>query len=218
MGFLADCLGSRRFKKEVAQWFRDRGDETLRIEYPLSDSALVLDVGGFRGDFAEAIHQRYGCHVHVFEPVAEYCAQLRERFGRNPKVVIHEFGLGAKSRHVELSLMNDGTSHIHRGLGGATTGGRVIAFDEFALSEEIERVDLMKVNIEGAEFELLEHILDSGWVNKIENIQVQFHLFVDDAQDRRAMIRRRLAATHELTYDYYFVWENWRRKKGSGDA
>jgi hypothetical protein len=41
---------------------------------------------------------------------------------------------------------------------------------------------------------------------------VQFHDFVPNAEPRMRQIQQALAETHELTYAYPFVWENWRRK------
>ena len=76
----------------------------------------------------------------------------------------------------------------------------------------IERIDLMKINIEGGEYDLLEHLIKTGWIDKIINIQVQFHDFVENAEARMLAIQNDLAKTHELTYQYKFVWENWRLK------
>ena len=47
----------------------------------------------------------------------------------------------------------------------------------------------------------------------IANIQVQFHDFVLDAESRMKSIQADLRKTHELTYQYDFVWENWKLKK-----
>ena len=44
---------------EVARWFKDKGDQTLRLDFPLLDSnSIVFDVGGYAGDFANKIHQK----------------------------------------------------------------------------------------------------------------------------------------------------------------
>ena len=70
----------------------------------------------------------------------------------------------------------------------------------------------MKINIEGGEFDLLDQLIKSKLVTRIDNIQVQFHNFFDNSKDRREGIRKQLKQTHYLTYDYYFVWENWKLK------
>jgi len=70
----------------------------------------------------------------------------------------------------------------------------------------------MKINIEGSEYDLLEHLLETNYVKIIKNIQVQFHDFVPNAEKRMKRIQEKLQKTHYLTYQYPFVWENWRIK------
>ena len=54
------------FLLEAARWFRDKGDETLRLDYPLTQESIVFDLGGYHGDFAAAVYERYGCKVYLF--------------------------------------------------------------------------------------------------------------------------------------------------------
>ncbi|MDA8326743.1 MAG: hypothetical protein M0033_11065, partial [Nitrospiraceae bacterium] len=61
-------------------------------------------------------------------------------------------------------------------------------------------------------YDLLDHLIETGVVNQIGNIQVQFHDFAPNAESRMSDIQRKLALTHKLTYQYRFVWENWERK------
>ena len=56
---------------------------------------------------------------------------------------------------------------------------------------------------------LLESLLDHDYVRRIDHLQVQFHDFFADAQQRRDAIQQRLRATHELDYCVPFVWESW---------
>ena len=39
-----------------------------------------------------------------------------------------------------------------------------------------------------------------------------FYLKISNRFKDREIIRKKLAKTHELTYDYYFIWENWKLK------
>jgi len=77
---------------------------------------------------------------------------------------------------------------------------------------EISIVHFMKINIEGGEYDLLEHLLESGFISSITNIQVQFHDFVPNAEVQMNKIQHELSKTHSLTYQYPFVWENWQKK------
>lgn len=39
----------------------------------------------------------------------------------------------------------------------------------------IDDIGLMKINIEGGEYELLERMIELGIINKVKDIQIQFH-------------------------------------------
>lgn len=197
-----------------AAWLAVAGDQTLRLDYDLNVDSLVVDIGGFEGNWASEIFLRYGCSVEVFEPVAEYAEAIAHRFLKNPKVGVHAFGLGSAQKSVSISCMGDATSAIRGGVSDRKV--EIRAFSEWHKSVGSPNIDLLKINIEGMEYELLEHILgEPGLIEKIENLQVQFHDFVENAGPRMRSLTARLRETHLPTYRYYFVWENWRRRKPS---
>ena len=200
----------KRFKRAKDAWFRRHGDDTLRLDYPLTANSIVFDVGGYQGDFAAAIHARFGCFVHVFEPVAVFRERMTERFAGMPKIIIHPFGLAAAAGQVRVNLAAESSSHI-KPAGEAGELCELRAFSVVAQSLGVREINLLKMNIEGAEFELIEHMLAQGWAERIVDLQVQFHLFAPQAAKRRRNLRRGLRHTHRLTYEYYFIWENWRR-------
>jgi hypothetical protein len=74
----------------------------------------------------------------------------------------------------------------------------------------------MKINIEGGEYELLEHLINSGLVSRIRRMQIQFHDFVPDAVARRARLVEALARSHRQSWSYYFVWEEWLLRDDDG--
>lgn len=192
-------------------WWREQGDGTLRLDYDLHEDSVVFDLGGFQGQWASDIYARYRCTIHVFEPVSGYAANIRRRFARNPNIIVHDYGLAGATRVERIAICGDGSSTLKRG--GPSETIRLADAVEFLEREEIEEIDLAKINIEGGEYELLERLIDSGTVQRIKDIQVQFHDFViPDARSRMNKIQERLSATHALTYQYEFVWENWRRK------
>ncbi len=87
----------------------------------------------------------------------------------------------------------------------------VVGVSEFFEWLQEDRVDLMKINVEGAEYELIEAMAQHNLLTRIECLQIQFHDFVATPikQWRRAC--RLLGATHRPEYRYPFVWEQWRR-------
>ena len=192
----------------VAVWHQVPRYGELRFEYDLDADSQVFDLGGYEGQWASDIHARYGCAVQVFEPVEEFAADIQRRFARNPRITIHSFGLGSADSTIRIGLGADCSSAFRAA--PQVCPGRLVAADGFFERSSIARVDLMKINIEGGEYDLLEHLLDTGLVSRIGNIQVQFHDFVPDAEARMRTIQRRLQETHTLTYQVEFVWENWK--------
>lgn len=193
------------------RWVRDRGDITLRLEYVLGPDSVVWDVGGYEGQWASDIFSRFGCHIEVFEPVRHAAEFIRHRFVANQRVRIHPYALGVADYREELELAADESSleRVHRGASTEAVSVR----DVIVVMKEIGgRVDLLKLNIEGGEFALMERLLSSGLISQISELQIQFHDFVPNARARREKITKALALTHEQTWCYEFVWENWRRR------
>jgi FkbM family methyltransferase len=199
------------FLRNVKRWFADRGDDTLRLEYPLDKSSVVFDVGGYHGDFAEAIHARFGCRVYLFEPVPVFFEKCVTRFMDNPSVICLNYGLSSSSGWFEINLNADESSFKRDEEGYATQRAEVRSFSKAVSELGVESIDLIKINIEGAEFDLLPAIIESGLIKQVRCIQIQFHNFVEGAVDNRHRIRKLLEKTHREMWNYEFVWESWER-------
>ena len=198
-------------QKLYNQWFAAKGDRTLRLEYQLSHDSLVFDLGGYKGLWAADIHQRFGCSLFIFEPVRQYAEVIKERFKSDPRVRVFAYGLGATSRKDTIGLSDDASSVFRTGKKAQEIEMRDVV--DFLKAEGVRKIDLVKINIEGGEYELLEALLQSGFCERIDNFQIQFHDFFPDAAARMTAIQSGLAKTHELTWQYRFIWENWKKKK-----
>ena len=194
--------------QRILAWRAIAPNDHLRYEYPLHQDAVVIDAGGYLGDFATEINARYNAHVFVYEPIPDFCQKIDQRLGENSKVQTICAGLGATAQQVTMSLDEESTS-AHLGQGDLDV--QVLAFDQEMKRLGIKHIDLMKINIEGGEYDLIDHLFATGWIDRITDLQIQFHDFVPEAQARRDAIRQRLSRTHQSTYCVDFVWENWHR-------
>jgi FkbM family methyltransferase len=191
--------------------------EHQRYVYELEPTSVVLDVGAHEGAFTREIRRRHGCRVYAFEPIRSHFQAIEALAG--PDVQVFNFGIGARNRSERITLSGDSSS-IFGTPAPATEPARAseqVEIRSFAdVLEELGLgyVDLLKLNVEGSEYEILEHLLDRGLAERFANIQVQFHELVPDAAARRQAIRERLAATHRVTYDEPFVWESHERRSG----
>lgn len=193
----------------VKQWNAINGERLLRLKHDLTPNSIVFDVGGYKGETTADFLKLYDCEVYIFEPVKEFVEIIRQKFQDNPKVHIFDFGLSNRSTTEEISL-EDNAASIYKH-DGQTEKISLVKISDFMRENAIERVDLMDINIEGSEYDLIEDLITSGEIAKVENVQVQFHWFVENAEERMRKLQNQLRASHFLTYQHSYIWENWKR-------
>lgn len=196
---------------EFDRWFRDGGDSQFRYNYNLNENSLVLDVGGYEGNFASTIFEKYKCNVWVFEPLRGYFENLEKKFEHNPKIKLFNFGLSNKNKKLKIFESDDATSLFIESENFEEI--EVKSINDFILENKLEKIDLLKLNIEGAEFDVLNDLIANKKLRIINNLQVQFHSFIENAIEKRNIIRNELIKEHNETFCYEFVWENWELDK-----
>lgn len=185
---------------------RDDAKLGLRLDYPLNKDSIVFDLGGYRGEWAQKIWERYQPSIYIFEPVPEFYESIVKKFNGNLKIHIFAYGLSDKDARMRMDLKADASSVTSH-----EQGLEIELRDVASAMKEFAKIDLVKINIEGGEFQVLPRMIETGVLTKCQDIQVQFHHFIPNAEKQREVIRRELEKTHHLTYDYTFTFENWRK-------
>jgi FkbM family methyltransferase len=184
----------------------------ILVDFELDEQSVVLDVGAYIGDWAEKLEERYHpAAIHCFEPAPGGVDQIHARHDANPRVHIHPYGLGGRDETAQLALAGPGSSIYTEdtpfGLVDVEIRDVATVLDELGLDE----IDLLKVNIEGGEYDLFDRLIDAGWLERTRLVLIQFHEWHPHAYKRRRRIRRALRAQHEEVWNYSWVWELWRR-------
>lgn len=156
---------------------------------PAGRTAVVLDCGANEGAYTALVLDeaaRAGCAVvvHQFEPSARCGERLRQRFGQDARVRLHVCavsdavgrallhfpwaGAGGSSLSKETSVIQGTTAH------GADAESIVTTtLDACAASEGLERIDLLKLDIEGHEWHALAGAAGLVAAGRVEAIQVE---------------------------------------------
>ena len=59
-------LDKEIFLIELKRWYKDNGDENLRLSYPsLNINSIVFDLGGYKGDFAFQIYADFSGYSDI---------------------------------------------------------------------------------------------------------------------------------------------------------
>lgn len=188
-------------------------DEKIRYEYDLNEDSVVFDLGAYSGSFIEGIYNKYHCNIYAFEPLPSIFEKTKRKFNNN-KIKLFNFGL--LNRNFETKMKNQGMSSslfsVHN------EGEKIIIKDINEVVSGFDRIDLIKINIEGGEYDLLEHILNNGDISIYKNIQIQYHTANDKRQNCYAnakklikKITNELHKTHNLKW-WFPIWESWEIK------
>lgn len=182
----------------------------ILADFDLSADSVVLDVGAFVGAWSEKMSDRFGCTIYAFEPNPGVVGSLERRLAEREGVHIEPVGLGAADQTARLSVHGPGSSIYDTDAEETcevTIRDVVAVFDEL----DLDRIDLLKLNIEGAEYDLLDRLVDARWLPRIDRLLVQFHEWHPKAYNRRRRLRRALEQQHKEVWGYPWVWEYWRR-------
>jgi FkbM family methyltransferase len=145
----------------------------------LCDDSTVVDVGlGEDISFSESLIARYGCHVHGFDPTPKSIDYVQKRNPAN--FHLHPMGVAGSNRTATFFLPNN-PSHVSGSITKSDHVGdnrievHLIHLEEVLGITGKERIDLLKIDIEGAEYELLSSPSFKYSASKIHVICVEFH-------------------------------------------
>lgn len=197
-------------KYSFSLWRDHQGDETYIPDHDLNSNSVVLELGGFTGAWATQVYNKFKCKVYAIEPIKEFYDQMVTKFKDQNSIHLLNVGVGTEDKKGVIYLSDDGSS--------SNAENNIPIEVEFRtlnrILEEwgIEEVDLLQINIEGDEYSVLEHMLDTNSIDKIKTLQVQFHLGIENDRERKEAICEKLKAKgFKLKYSYPFVWEAWTK-------
>jgi len=203
-----------RLRGPLGDFFRAGGNPQLLDGIDLREEDTAIDVGGFRGDWTAEILCRFGCRTLTLEPIPDFQADLRKRFGSNSRVTLIDAGLSARSGSVVMTIAGDSSGAFTLPPDPSKTlAAPILGVADFWRDRKLGQVGCMKINIEGGEYDLLEAMLDSGLSEQVSVFLIQFHPNVPGSDSRRQAIREGLAQSHRNDLDYPFVWERWIRRR-----
>jgi FkbM family methyltransferase len=136
---------------------------------------------------------------------------LNNKFENHQKVKILNFGLLDENKDIKISSIGAGSSIFARKEGKPLDLVEFRSFIEFVNNNSIKKIHLLYMNIEGSEYQLLKHIIETNFIKNIDHIQIQFHNYIEGSKKLRNQIRKELKETHKCKFNFPFIWERWDR-------
>lgn len=182
----------------------------LVIDWPLCTyfdlplNATIVVVGAYKGRAMDLLAHMFPQYAKIvgYEPQIWAAEEAGQRVGSRRAMWIHAVGLGAETNfHVPMGEWHtDAASFVHTGPGTREQGeGIIMEADAGLQMADLDHIDLMVMNIEGGEYDLIPQLRKTGWIQRIDRLAVQWHLYGDAAFAERTMDRE-IAALHDV-YD-----------------
>lgn len=194
----------------MTTWQEVHGDETLALDWPIDQHALVWEIGGYEGRWAAQMVEKYNPLMHIFEPQIWAVKRLVDRFRTMPSISIHPYGFW--THHAFLRLWEhdtDGASVMRND--GRTS--EICEFEDIYAFLNVDPVDVCLMNIEGAEFVLLPYLIGLGMMDHFRFFWCQFHPgLVQFGEEKYSRIYANLNNTHRVLWDYYPTAVAWERR------
>lgn len=154
------------------------------ISNDLTANSTVLDLGANAGLFASTVNGLWGCNVHAVEPTPALADKLRKISG----LIVHEFAVSSQGKDLYFSIdpLNSEASCLAAEVNDKNTLVRGTTLADLLLT--IGSVDLLKIDVEGAEIEILNNTPEL-LLSKIPQISVEFHDFKADSGVTNKMVR-----------------------------
>jgi FkbM family methyltransferase len=199
------------------QWFADNGDYTHNINYELNNDSVVIDLGGYYGLWIDEILKKNNPNIPniiLVEPVPEFYNHLVTKYENYKKIKVMNVGVSTDKNEATKTLYvsSDGSSTNFNINVKSVIQIKTMPIDKILSDNNINQVDLLQINIEGDEYGLMEYMIESNTIDKFKNIQIQFHLGIDNDIERRNIIQKNLVSKgFKNKFDYPFVWESWEK-------
>ncbi len=167
-------------KHAIKNWLKSQvvrvrcvATHTIHPDY-VGAGATVLDLGANHGAFSEAMISEYEAACYMVEANPKLAGELR-----HSKSEVVCAAVVGRPRVLEFVVREQDDSSSLSSFSTSTDGGSVIKVDGIDYAEVLQRfsvaqVDLLKMDIEGAEIEVIDTMTDSQ-LQAIGQITIEFH-------------------------------------------
>ncbi len=153
-----------------------------RDQVLIEEGWTVLDIGAGFGDFSICVAREHpGAIVYAFEPLPESLALLEENLSLNGIQNVKRFPWAVAGRTGALLLRTaTGRSgqHTTTGPGGKSIGEAIsvssVTLDQIFVELGLGRCDFLKIDCEGAEYEILLHAGEQT-LRRIRHVAMEYH-------------------------------------------
>lgn len=198
--------------KEVQRFYADNMFHGYVEGMNINKDSIILDLGTYKGYTTKLLSDLYKCKIYTFEPMIPFYNEAVVECQAHPNISVLPYGLGKGNYDFSMSNSGDATSMFTTVDPATAVTCNVRDFFQFVEENNITTIDLLHINIEGAEYDLLDYIFSKGHHLNIRHLIVQFHYQSIENDEKIKRYNDILNKTHVCNYNYNYVWTKWTLK------
>jgi FkbM family methyltransferase len=183
------------------------GEEFVLKALPFTGNVTIFDVGANHGKWSLLANRIFPCaEIHSFEVVPTTFKDLLKNVKNYPNIFPNDFGLSNEEGSVNIKyfpeassissiVINNFEKHKFKIIKGFVRSG-----DSYVKEKNIEKINFIKIDVEGSEHLVLEGLIDTIINGKVETIQFEYSTFN--------------ILTKFLLHDFYLFFESYNFKIG----
>lgn len=204
-------------------WFRDTVHKEIFVDnvyqrfFEVEPGDVVLDVGASVGPFSWSIAEKKPSKIYCLEPEKDLYATLVKNLSKTGiDTVAFNKGLGPRNGVNYLAGLYD---EIKQEITDGTDGSMIdtVAFWSLVHDNNIERIDFLKTDCEGGEYDIFNDYNFDWIVKNVKKVAGEFHLNTPELKAKFRHFRdtylRQLTTHRILSMDYvdikHDLWCDW---------
>ena len=208
---------------QANSWFMDQVYDEIfvhdvyQMHFPVEAGDVVVDIGASVGPFAWKIDQQQAAHIYCLEPEPALFKTLSQNAAQlNTPVTLINSALGKTTGDTMMPGLFDAT-RLEISDGTDLKPVHSLSFTGLLAQHNIDRIDFLKTDSEGAEYEIFNDENFEWITQNVRKIAGEFHLNTPELKTKFRRFRDtylRQMTTHQIqSLDYVNIkpnlWSDW---------
>lgn len=184
-----ESIGTRQYSAFDCLWmnYKQMFLDKIYDKFEIDNLGTVIDIGANVGIFSNYISNRNATTIHAIEPTQKAVDDLKKQFYYYNGVKIHKIGIGAENGAMTIYVNNDNStiSNFKTKTSDNITEEQVSVFTlpTFYANNNIQHVDLIKMDIESMEYQVMDSLSDED-VLLCSRYLIEYHLNQNNELDK----------------------------------